>query len=593
MNKINTDQLIVSSAIAIVLISFVLMISGCSYYRVVTADKKPSGDFFNQAISMLFPEKKYPRNYYPEENLKIMLFTLSDFYLFDSKGRWHLLKPEFRNDTIFAEAVQVEMTPPSDPSYPENRPSQRYKSTKEGDIVRRINFYTDTLKFSGADSAYLPFSSIKQYDIYSKNQKKTHDITMGVVFAVIGAGLAAIIIPISIANYAGMTSCPFIYTYTGNDWVFNGEIFGGAVLRTLERNDYLALPAGNTIPGGNYKVKMANRLEEIQYINQADLLVVNHDSSVKVLVDKYGEVQTVKQPLPPCEARDSRGNDVLALISSADLQTCDFDEEPDTRASCMNYTDLAFTSDSNPDSCKILVKGHNTLWIDQLTNSLFEMMGKKYPYWIRYMDRKPEGTQMKWVLSQGLPLRVYLKKGQEWHAADYFDIVGPVAAREMVLPLDVRDAWTMDTTDGMPRYTLNIRLVTGYNFWEVDYAGLDLTENSPVEIIEVKPDAATDQDGMEVRDLLAADDDQYLVQEETGNEAIMEFTLPPNATASRSIFLHSKGYYHQVIEKNGNSKLAFIMTFLRPGRLSEWSYEQYKEASAASQAMAKASSNQQ
>jgi hypothetical protein len=151
----------------------------------------------------------------------------------------------------------------------------------------------------------------------------------------------------------------------------------------------------------------------------------------------------------------------------------------------------------------------------------------------------------------------------------------------------------MDTTDGMPRYTLNIRLVTGYNFWEVDYAGLDLSENSPVEIIEVRPDAVTDQDGMEVKDLLAVDDDQYLVQEETGNEAIMEFTLPPNATASRSIFLHSKGYYHQVIEKNGNSRLAFIMTFLRPGRLSEWSYEQYKEASAASQDMAKASSNQQ
>ena len=83
MNKINTDQLIVSSAIAIVLISFVLMISGCSYYRVVTADKKPSGDFFNQAMSMLYPEKKYPRNYYPEGNLKKMLFTQSDFYLFD------------------------------------------------------------------------------------------------------------------------------------------------------------------------------------------------------------------------------------------------------------------------------------------------------------------------------------------------------------------------------------------------------------------------------------------------------------------------------------------------------------------------------
>jgi hypothetical protein len=80
---------------------------------------------------------------------------------------------------------------------------------------------------------------------------------------------------------------------------------------------------------------------------------------------------------------------------------------------------------------------------------------------------------------------------------------------------------------------------------------------------------------MEVGNMLAADDKHYQVQQEIGDEVLMDFTVPDDFTPGGSIFLHSKGYYHAVVDKEGNSELAFIWSFLKPGRLSEYSYENY------------------
>jgi hypothetical protein len=161
-----------------------------------------------------------------------------------------------------------------------------------------------------------------------------------------------------------------------------------------------------------------------------------------VLVDKYGEVQTVKTPVLPYAAVDSRGNDCLGQVSVTDQVTYDFDESPDTANHCLNNLTLSFMSDTKPDSCKILVTGHNSLWIDHIVKQIFERLGRNYP-----------------ILAK-----------------------------------------------------------------------------------------------------------------------IMEFTLPGNITSASTFFLHSKGYYHQVTEKNGQSEFAFIWDFLNPGRLSEWSYENYKSS---------------
>ena len=123
--------------------------------------------------------------------------------------------------------------------------------------------------------------------------------------------------------------------------------------------------------------------------------------------------------------------------------------------------------------------------------------------------------------------------------------------------------------------------MTGWQFWQVNSAAIDLTENVPVGKIWVEPGSATDQHGKDVAGLISSDDSQYLVQEKTGDYATLEFNLPIGIDPSFTLFLHSKGYYHQADEGKGKPDIALLKTFLEPGKLSQWSYKEFSRALAA------------
>lgn len=572
------EKPVVNTAICIVLISFLFMISGCHYYKVTTRTIDESSTVLYEILKELYPEKTYPRDRYPEGNLEKMLWMEHEFYIIDSQGHWFLKDPWVKGDTLYARATKNPLPIEDIPGTRTYKSGKKMEDLEKSGIIDRVKLYVDTLQFLKSDTALVPLASIQEWDYYAPDTR--HEV--GLILVLIG-GLALttmiILTGVAIANFepSSTSSCPYIFTYAGDTCHFEGEIFGGAIFRSLERDDYLPLNTDHIRPGADYKVKMVNMLQEIQYINFAELVLVDHDTNVRAYMDKYGEVQTVNEPIRPYSAYDSGGKDVLDLISAPDHATYNFNEDPDTSVSCMNHIDLVFTSQTTVDRCKILVKGHNSLWIDLLTSEMFETLGKKHPLFLRLMDRKSSEKQNEWLLSQGLPLRVYILKEQEWQFADYFDIVGPIAAKEMVLPLNVRDAWSEDRSGPAPQYNLHIRLVAGYNFWELDYAAIDFTVNQQVEKTIVRPVQVTDQDSVDVTALLRDDDRRYLVQWNTGDEAMMHFTLPDYSDPPGSIFLHAKGYYHQVVGKSGQSNLAYMWSFLKPGRLSEYSYENYLE----------------
>ncbi len=55
-------------------------------------------------------------------------------------------------------------------------------------------------------------------------------------------------------------SCPYIYAYNGQSYVFNGDIYAGAIYPCLERHDYTRLN-GMLAVDGKYRIKIANKLE--------------------------------------------------------------------------------------------------------------------------------------------------------------------------------------------------------------------------------------------------------------------------------------------------------------------------------------------
>ena len=94
------------------------------------------------------------------------------------------------------------------------------------------------------------------------------------------------------------SSCPYVYSFDGEDYTLEGEIYSGAILPVLERDDYLRLSAIRP-SDDRYRVRMTNELYEIQRTNLVELIVCDHPPHTEVLFDKHGIAHTISAPTAP------------------------------------------------------------------------------------------------------------------------------------------------------------------------------------------------------------------------------------------------------------------------------------------------------
>ncbi len=97
--------------------------------------------------------------------------------------------------------------------------------------------------------------------------------TLGVI-----AGIFGIAIVIAIAT---KESCPFVYSYDGENYTFDAEPYGGAICPGLKKTDYSRLEHLKPV-AGKYRLLVRNEVEETQYTDEMKLLIVGTRRSTKV-----------------------------------------------------------------------------------------------------------------------------------------------------------------------------------------------------------------------------------------------------------------------------------------------------------------------
>lgn len=136
-------------------------------------------------------------------------------------------------------------------------------------------------------------------------------------------------------------SCPFLYTWNGQEYVFVKDmmwrsalgmplgIMGGkqAYAFADASEEYLKIP-GELLQekDGNYTIQMTEELWETIYADEIKLIAVDHPKDVEIYVDEkftpppYPELKVfkVKEHQLPRSATDQDGNDLLPLISAKD-----------------------------------------------------------------------------------------------------------------------------------------------------------------------------------------------------------------------------------------------------------------------------------
>ena len=133
------------------------------------------------------------------------------------------------------------------------------------------------------------------------------------------------------------TSCPLLYSWNGSKYQFVTDFLGGCAIGYLEEpgrysipdtDEYVRIEGTQLRPRkGVYSLRINNQLEEVLYIDQTQLLVLDHPAQQHVYPNErlmpappYPEfkVITARNEHPPQAAWGNQHQDVLPLLSRVD-----------------------------------------------------------------------------------------------------------------------------------------------------------------------------------------------------------------------------------------------------------------------------------
>lgn len=447
----------------------------------------------------------------------------------------------------------------------------RYTRKKNGSIdgpgglVYEIRIQANEVIFDGGAASEgvrvkIPIENIYQLDLLE------HKEAVGILYKLLG-GVAA-------TGAAVMTwlicclSCPFIYIQDGDVERFMGEFFSGAVTENMARHDFLPLPGFEPVDGV-YELRIANEMEERQYTDLAVLEAVEHPADMEVLMTPEGMPILFAAPQLPAEAVTDQGTNCEAVMAARDGIAYDFTDECAEKENFSSLS-LAFDKPAGVDQAHVILHVKNTMWSMMMYESFMSMFGSRYDDYVEHQRDRSAEQKTQWLKDQGQMLEVQLRRAGQWETVHWVNLPGPFSFRSEVVPLDVSN------TDEGP---VELRLVAGYHFWELDYAAIDYTEQSGMVKTPLALLSAEDELGQDVASHLLEVDGDYLERLFIGADATLKFqALPaPESGNVHSVFMHAYGYYEPIRAYAGIPNMTELKKFKEPGHFARFSKEQFND----------------
>ncbi len=431
-------------------------------------------------------------------------------------------------------------------------------------VLNEVHFYIQPDNAAAPGHYKLQLDKIQKIEVIEKDKKRT---TNSYVIGALGYTIGALAI-VTIIIAATKSSCPFVSAYTGDQFALQGEIYGGAIYPQLARHDYMPLKM-KPLTDGSLQVKISNELHEHQYTDMAELWVITHDKNSKVLADESGNLYTISAPLSPIYARLNEKKDVTASVLKAGDNTLLYMDDT-TAANATNEVVMKFNKPVAAKKGKLMLSLKNSYFLDLLYGELAKGFGNYYGTYIKQQQQKPVAELLKWTKEQQIPLEVSVKTNSGWKKINDVTTIGPLATRNIVIPIELPE-----TTEPFTE----IKLSSGFMFWEIDYAALDYSAENTFIVQKITPTKATDELGKNILPDLQNEDAVYLAQPDIGNIATLVYNANPltDDLKTRTYILHSKGYYEHVRDFKNKPDIIFLNQFKKPNAFPKFGMQFYKK----------------
>ncbi len=396
---------------------------------------------------------------------------------------------------------------------------------------------------------------------------KTTLITVGIVAAV------AILASDDDEPPADSTSCPFIYSWNGNEFVLNAEPYGGATTRGLARDDYSELE-DLVAEDGNYRLLVRNELEETQYTDLMELVVVDHPAGRRAIADEWGRFHSISDPQAATAARDHHGNDLRPWLAEKDHRIWEALPVADADGNVRTEIVMTFPKPLGASQAKLVSNAATGFWGASMVKEMLQLRGRELDAWYALVDSQPIAPDLirAWNMREELfALQVHVEEPGGWTLAGVIHGGGPFAVEDRIVPLDVSRV----TGD-----EVRIRIRPPVGFWALNWLAMDYTEDNDLSVQTIAFETADSGAGDDVRGLLASADGRYHEMPRVGDEFLVNAPAPALAADSeRTVFLHSRGYYRLHIEAEGDPNLTLLQEIeFVPDRAARFAVQRFRES---------------
>lgn len=365
------------------------------------------------------------------------------------------------------------------------------------------------------------------------------------LIGVLGVTAAVISLGISNANRPKVVNpnggCPFLYSWDGRQFVFDAELYGGAVAHGLQREDYSELPHLQA-HSGIYRVLVNDELAETDYTDRLELLSVDHPIGTSVGIDDSGNLYSLSAPQAPLSARDESGADLLPWFAATDRRIWETPPASTPDGQLRHVIHLMFSKPADAATAKLLVHAGTGEWGLRMLNTLFELYGQDLESKLASLDSNPVDARaiQLWSASEDLyALKVWVEEPSGWQMRGMIP-GGGMGAR--VVHLDV---------SRVKGDQVHIRLQPPAGFWAINSMAIDYSPEQDLGVNRIAPQSARTSAGKDVLSELQATDGRYY-KALKGDSASIGFAAPPARPGmSRTVFLHSNGYYRPDVRSQG------------------------------------------
>jgi hypothetical protein len=357
--------------------------------------------------------------------------------------------------------------------------------------------------------------------------------------AVIG-GVVAVYAVIGLVVFLTKESCPFIYSFDGEQWVFDGEPYGAAISRGLARSDLSELEHLRE-DAGTYRLLLTNEVDETQHTDSLYLVVSDHPPGTLAVADSAGAIRAFGSVAPPLSARDGNGRDIARWLRGDDDVAWQnnlaalAENRPLTET--RDALELEFQRPPGIERAWLVVRGANTCWASHMLRRTLDLRGAEVDAYYAGLDNDPafRAVVHAWHLREEVFLLAVETLGPDgWREQARLVGGGPFIAERRALPLDLA---------GLEGDIVRVRLRPPLGFWSFDSIALAWDE-AEVRTTVLTPVSALDGEGRDVTSLLVANDETSLDFPAAGWNATLTFPAPAAQPGLlRTVFAATHGWY--------------------------------------------------